>query len=147
LRAVRDRDALRAGLNDGTIDAICSDHAPVEEDGKQLPFAEAEPGATGLELLLPLTLKWARETRVPLPAALARVTTAPLRVLGLPGGAIMPRGVADLCVFDPEEWWRVTPDVLHSQGKNTPLLGMEVQGRVRYSLVDGRIVFDATPSR
>lgn len=147
LRGLRDREALRVGLNDGTIDAICSDHSPVEEDGKQLPFAEAEPGATGLELLLPLTLKWAREARVSLPAALARVTIAPLRVLGLPGGAIVPGGVADLCVFDPEEWWRVTPDALHSQGKNTPLLGMEVQGRVRYALVDGRVVFEATPAR
>ena len=147
LRGLRDRDALRAGLNDGTIDAICSDHAPVEEDGKQLPFAEAEPGATGLELLLPLSLKWAREARVPLSAALARVTTAPLQVLGLPGGHIVPGGVADLCVFDPEEWWRIAPDALHSQGKNTPLLGTEVRGRVRYALVDGRIVFEASPAR
>ena len=147
LRGLRDRDALRAGLNDGTIDAICSDHAPVEEDGKQLPFAEAEPGATGLELLLPLTLKWAREARIPLPVALARVTTAPARVLGLPGGAIVPGAVADLCVFDPEEWWRVAPEALHSQGKNTPLLGLEVQGRVRYALVDGRIVFELTTTR
>ncbi len=146
LRDPRDRDALRAGLADGTIDAICSDHTPVDEDGKQVPFAEAEPGATGLELLLPLTLKWAREARIPLPAALARVTTEPLRVLGLPGGAIAPGQIADLCVFDPEAWWRVEPQALHSQGKNTPLLGMEVQGRVRYALVNGQIVFDASSS-
>ena len=66
LRGLRDRDALRAGLADGTIDAICSDHTPVDDDAKQVPFAEAEPGATGLELLLPLTLKWAREARLPL---------------------------------------------------------------------------------
>jgi len=143
LRGLRDRDALRAGLADGTIDAICSDHTPVDEDAKQLPFAEAEPGATGLELLLPLTLKWAREARLALPAALARVTTAPLRVLGLPGGAIGAGQVADVCVFDPEPWWKVEPGALYSQGKNTPLLGMELQGRVRYTLVDGAVVFEA----
>ena len=96
-------------------------------------------------MLLPLTLKWAREAHVPLPAALARVTTHPLRVLGLPTAAIAPGEIADLCVFDPEAWWRVEPGALHSQGKNTPLLGMELQGRVRYTLVGGRIVFD-TPS-
>jgi dihydroorotase len=146
LRDPRDRDALRAGLADGTIDAICSDHTPVDDDGKQLPFAEAEPGATGLELLLPLTLKWAHEARIPLPAALARVTTEPLRVLGLPGGAIAAGQIADLCVFDPKAWWRVAPEALHSQGKNTPLLGMELQGRVRYTLVNGQIVFDAPSS-
>jgi dihydroorotase len=145
LRDMRDRDALRAGLIDGTIDAICSDHTPVDDDGKQLPFAEAEPGATGLELLLPLTLKWAREARVAVPTALARVTTHPLRVLGLPTASIAPGEIADLCVFDPEAWWRVEPGLLHSQGKNTPMLGMELQGRARYTLVGGRIVFD-TPS-
>ncbi|HTS52892.1 MAG TPA: dihydroorotase [Burkholderiales bacterium] len=146
LRGPRDRDALRAGLADGTIDAICSDHTPVDEDDKQLPFAEAEPGATGLELLLPLTLKWAREARIALPAALARVTTGPLRVLGLPGAAIAVGQIADLCVFDPEAWWRVRPESLHSQGKNTPLLGMELQGRVRHALVNGQVVFDAPSS-
>jgi len=143
LRSQRDREALRAGLADGTIDAICSDHAPVDDDGKQVPFAQAEPGATGLELLLPLTLKWAREARISLPAALARVTTEPLRVLGLPTQRIAAGQVADLCVFDPEAWWRVDRGALHSQGKNTPLLGMELQGRVRYTVVGGRIVFDA----
>jgi dihydroorotase len=145
LRDIRDRDALRMGLIDGTIDAICSDHTPVDDDAKQLPFAEAEPGATGLELLLPLTLKWGREVGVSLAAALARVTTHPLRVLGLPVPSIAPGEIADLCVFDPEAWWRIEPGVLHSQGKNTPMLGMELQGRVRYTLVGGSIVFD-TPS-
>jgi len=143
LRDKRDRDSLRAGLLDGTIDAICSDHTPVDDDGKQLPFAQAQSGATGLELLLPLTLKWAREARVPLATALARVTTHPLRVLGLPPALIAPGQAADLCIFDPEAWWRVEPGALYSQGKNTPMLGMELQGRVRHTLVGGRIVFDS----
>jgi len=143
LRAERDRDALRAGLIDGTIDAICSDHTPVDEDGKQLPFAQSEPGATGLELLLPLALKWAREVRIPIAVALARVTSHPLRVLGLPAAGIAPGQIADLCIFDPQAWWCVEPGALHSQGKNTPLLGTELEGRVRWTLVGGKIVFDA----
>src|SRR5258707_10539085 len=74
LRSIRDREALRRGVEDGTVDAICSDHTPVDEDAKQLPFGESEPGATGLELLLSLTLKWADEARIPLTDALGRIT-------------------------------------------------------------------------
>ncbi|HVR92765.1 MAG TPA: dihydroorotase [Casimicrobiaceae bacterium] len=142
LRGVRDRDALRAGLADGTIDLLCSDHTPVDDDGKQLPFAESEPGATGLELLLPLTLKWAREDRVPLASALARVTADPARVLGVDAGQLAVGAAADICVFDPEQRWTVLPDALKSQGKNTPFLGLELQGKVRYTLVGGQIVHE-----
>jgi len=101
LRTSRDRAALRAGVADGTIDVICSDHTPVDDDGKQLPFAEAEPGATGLELLLPLTLKWAAEERVELAPALARITQAPAALLGIPAGSLAVGAAADICVFDP----------------------------------------------
>jgi dihydroorotase len=144
LRSPQDRDAIREGLADGTIDVICSDHTPVDDDAKQLPFAEAEPGVTGLELLLPLTLKWAHESKISLPQSLARVTTAPLRVLGMAGGSLEVGLTADLCVFDPALRWKVERSALCSQGKNTPLLGSEVQGKVRYTLVDGAVVFDAT---
>lgn len=140
LRGVGDRDSLRAGLLDGTIDAICSDHAPVDEDAKLLPFAEAEPGAIGLELLLPLTLKWAAEMRIPLPAALSRITANPARILGVDAGYLSLGGAADLCIFDPDEYWRVEPAMLQSQGINTPFLGMELEGRVKYTLVNGNIV-------
>jgi dihydroorotase len=143
LRSLRDRDALMRGLADGTIDAICSDHTPVDEDAKQRPFAEAEPGATGLELLLPLTLKWAAQTGTPLPAALRKVTSGPLGVLCLPGGSLNRGEPADLCLFDPAAWWKVEPSALYSQGKNTPFLGLEVQGKVRYTLVGGQVVFEA----
>jgi dihydroorotase len=140
LRGVRDRAALRAGLADGTIDLICSDHTPVDDDAKQLPFAESEPGATGLELLLPLTLKWAHEDRVPLSAALARVTAEPARVLGLEAGHLGVGADADICIFDPDGRWVVEPAALRSQGKNTPFLGFELNGRVRYTLMRGQIV-------
>ncbi len=141
LRSLRDRAALRAGLLDGTIDAICSNHAPVDEDAKQMPFAEAESGATGLELLLPLVLKWAEQEKLSLSDALARATLRPAQILGLDAGHLSIGAAADLCIFDPEAYWKVEPAALKSQGKNTPFTGMEVQGRVRYTLVDGRVVY------
>jgi len=141
LRSLRDRAALRAGLLDGTIDAICSNHAPVDEDAKQLPFAEAEAGATGLELLLPLVLKWAQQEKLTLPNALAKATLQPARILGLDAGHLSVGAAADVCVFDPETYWKVEPAALKSQGKNTPFTGLEVQGRVRYTLVDGQVVY------
>lgn len=143
LRSARDRDALRAGLADGTIDAVCSDHAPVDEDAKLLPFAEAEPGASGLETLLALTLKWAAEAKVPLASALARVTSAPAAVLGIDAGHLGVGQSADVCVFDPAAHFRVTAEGLRSQGKNTPFLGYELAGAVRYTLVSGHLVHEA----
>ena len=143
LRSQRDRDALRAALADGTVDAACSDHTPVDEDAKQLPFAQAEPGATGLELLLPLTLKWAEESGMALSAALARITSQPARVLNVDAGHLTPGSAADICVFDTERHWKVTPEALKSQGKNTPYIGLELKGRVRYTLVDGQVVYEA----
>jgi len=142
LRGLSDRDALRAGLRDGTIDAVCSDHAPVDEDAKLLPFGEAEVGATGLELLLPLTLKWALEMKIPLSAALAKITVEPARILGVDAGHLSAGTAADLCIFDPDQYWKVEAAALKSQGKNTPFLGMELQGRVKYTLVDGSIVYE-----
>jgi len=141
LRSQRDRDALRAGLLDGTIDAMCSNHSPVDDDAKQLPFAEAEVGATGMELLLPLALKWAGQDA--LSTALAKVTQQPARILGIDAGHLSVGSRADICVFDPAEYWKVEPSVLKSQGKNTPFLGYELQGRVRYTLVDGLLVYSA----
>jgi dihydroorotase len=140
LRGTSDRAALRAGLADGTLDLVCSDHTPVDDDGKQLPFGEAEPGATGLELLLPLALKWAAEDGIALPGALARITAAPAAILGIDAGHLGIGAQADICIFDPGEHWRVEPAALKSQGKNTPFLGLEVPGRVRATLVGGQVV-------
>ena len=142
LRSLRDRDALAAALADGTIDCACSDHTPVDEDQKQLPFAEAEAGATGLELLLPLALRWGSARGLSLAKTLARVTSEPARILGSPAGRIAPGAPADLVVFDPQAPWRVTAAALRSQGKNTPFLGYELAGRVRWTLVAGNVVFE-----
>ena len=150
LRQQRDRDAIRAALADGTIDALASDHTPVAADAKNLPFAEAEPGATGLELLLSLALKWGAEMGQPLTRTLATVTSAPVAVLGealgslsASAGRLVEGGVADLCVFDANARWTVSPGALKSQGKHTPFSGYEVPGRVRCTVVAGGIAYEA----
>lgn len=142
LRAQRDREAIRAGLADGTIDAIASNHTPVDDDEKLLPFDEATPGATGLELLLSLTVKWAEEVRMPLAKALSRITAAPADVLKLPAGRIEAGAVADLCIFDAAAAWHVEPRALKSQGHNTPFLGYELPARVATTIVAGRIAYE-----
>jgi dihydroorotase len=150
LRQQRDRDAIGEALADGTIDALVSDHTPIDADAKQLPFAQAEPGASGVELLLGLALKWAEARGLGLTETLARITARPARVLG---GALGPSranvgrlavgGVADLCLFDPAAHWTVRPDALHSQGKHTPFAGHELPGRIACTIVAGRIAFEA----
>jgi dihydroorotase len=142
LRGQRDRDAIRAGLADGTIDAICSDHTPLDDDDKQLPFAESQPGATALELLLPLTLKWANEAGVSLVQAFACLTSVPAKLLGLPVGRLEVGAPADLCIFDPALRWRVDSSQLRSQGHNTPFAGHELEGKALYTIVAGHIVYE-----
>ena len=154
LRQGADRTALRAALADGTIDALVSDHDPVADDAKQLPFGEAEPGATGIELLLSLALRWGRDENLPLATALSRITHDPVRVLGdalgslaSSAGRLVEGGVADLCLFDPAAEWQVRPEALASQGKHTPFAfastGMALPGRVRATLVAGTVAYEA----
>ena len=148
-RSQRDRDAIRLGLLDGTIDALCSDHTPVDDDEKLLPFGEASPGATGLELLLSLSLKWANDYASlqdtgdsrPLARALAHITSAPARVAGLAAGTLSVGAVADVVVFDPEAHWTVEAAALASQGKHTPFLGYNLGGQVRTTIVAGHVAF------
>ncbi len=141
LRSTRDKNALCQGLKDGTIDAICSDHTPVDEDAKLLPFAEAEAGATGLELLLPLTLKWAAENKASLTDAIAKITSQPASILGLAGGHLSLDADADIAIFDPQQEWVVTKNQLKSQGKNTPFVDLTMVGKVQYTLLHGQITF------
>ncbi|CAN5897486.1 dihydroorotase [soil metagenome] len=145
LRSQRDRDAIQAALLDGTIDAICSDHTPVDDDEKMLPFAEASPGATGLELLLSLALKWVEDSRdtVSLSQALARITIEPAKVAKLACGHLGIGQVADLCLFDPAARWKVESAAIVSQGKHTPFIGYELPGVVKATIVAGHVAFDA----
>lgn len=143
LRDASDRDALRAGLAAGHINAVCSDHTPVDDDAKQMPFGEAETGATALELLLPLTLKWAKETGTALPQALARITCDAAAIMGITKGGHLGVGArADLCLFDPKAERTITRELLKSQGKNTPFLGKTLSGVIHYTVVEGRVMFE-----
>lgn len=150
LRQQADRTALQQGLADGTIDALVSDHTPVKDDAKALPFAQSEPGATGVELLLALAMKWADSQGVPLMRALQVVTQSPAAVLGRSAGALQSSlgclhvgGVADVCVFDPVASWALKPAALRSQGHHTPFAGHAMEAAVRYTLVGGHLAFQA----
>ena len=150
LRQQRDRDALRAGLADGTLDVLVSDHTPVDADAKALPFAEAEPGATGLELLWSLALKWGQDAQLPVTDVLSRITADPARVLGTTLGDLQDSvghlavgGVADVCVLTTEGHWLVADAALRSQGKSTPFSGYELPGRVLATVVGGQVAFEA----
>ena len=140
LRSEKDRQALSTAAARG-VAAICSDHTPVGADDKLLPFGEAKPGATGLEVLLPLTLKWAEQAGVSLPDALARITCDPAAVLGLASGTLAEGAQADICVFDPAAEWQLTPAALKSRGKNSPWLGYVMTGQVKATLVGGELVY------
>ena len=152
-RSQRDRDAIRAGLLDGTVDAICSDHTPVDDDEKLLPFGEASPGATGLELLLSLALKWADDYAAgqlagtadagarPLVRAIAKVSADAARVAGLAAGQLAVGSLADICLFDPAARWVVAASALASQGKHTPFLGYELSGVVHTTIVAGHVAY------
>jgi dihydroorotase len=114
----------------------------VGEDDKLLPFGEAAPGATALETLLPLVLKWGEAAKLPLAAVLARVTSAPARILDEPTGRLAIGAKADVVVFDPQAHWTVTRNELVSRGGNTPYSGYELVGRSMLTLVGGDVRFD-----
>jgi dihydroorotase len=143
LRSQYDRDALREGVADGTIDCLCSDHQPHEVDAKLKPFPSAEPGISGLDTLLPLALRLVEEGVLPLADLIARLTLSPATILGLPGGKIEPGEVADLIIVDPDPHWICSATNFISKGKNTPFEGWDFRGRVTHTLVDGNVVFKA----
>jgi len=141
LRTHRDKDALSAGLKDGTIDAICSDHSPVDDDAKLVPFAQSEIGASGLELLLPLTLKWAEQEKLSMATALSLISQKAAAILAIKAGSLTIGHEADLCLFNANTFWRVHAKSLRSQGKNTPFDSFEIAGKVKTTIINGRIVF------
>ncbi|MCB2008054.1 MAG: dihydroorotase [Burkholderiaceae bacterium] len=151
LRQQRDRDAIGRALADGTVDALVSDHSPVDEDQKTLPFAESEAGASAVELLLGMALKWAESSGVDLRRALQVLTSAPAAIMAggndaaPAGGAgrLVVGGVADLCVYDPQAEWVINADTLRSQGKHTPFSGYALRAKVRCTIVGGYLAFEA----
>ena len=144
LRTQRDRTGLRAGLTNGYISVICSDHQPHDPDAKLAPFAETEPGISGLETLLPLTLRLVTDGVVSLMEALAKVTSEPARILNLADSGTLASGArADICIFDPDLPWTVVPEQLISAGKNTPFAGWELNGKVSHTLLAGKLVYES----
>ncbi len=140
LRTQRDRDALRAAVADGTLDAVCSDHQPHEAEAKLAPLPETEPGISGLETLLPPTLRLVDDGLVGLPDALARLTSGPAAVLGSEAGTLQPGRAADVCIFDPDRPWHLDPARLRSRGRNTPFAGWGFAPRVTHTLLGGELV-------
>ncbi len=147
LRRPSDRDALMQALLDGTIDALVSDHTPVGSDDKVLPFGEAAPGASGLELLLPAVLEFARRAELPLARALACVTTRAAAAARMETPRLEAGAAAELIVVDPQACWRPTPQMLRSRAKHTPLGDTELRGRVRATIIDGRVIHDEPAAR
>jgi dihydroorotase len=142
LRSEADRQAVVAGLSDGTIEAIASDHAPWDQDSKRLPFSSAACGIVGLETLLPLSLELHHNRRLPLLDVLRLVTVNPARILGLDVGRLTAGAPADLLLFDPDAAWRIDTEQFRSKSKNAPFDGRPVQGQVQMTLVDGRTIFE-----
>ncbi|KGF31404.1 dihydroorotase [Oligella urethralis] len=148
LRSQRDRDAITRGLMDGTIDAICSDHIPLDDEDKLVPFAEAVPGASGVELLFSLVYKWAKENEVPLLEALTKVTCGPVSILQQAAPAFSACGQlsvgspADLALVDLEAYWTVNRDNLLSQSVHTPFINYQVPGCVKLTVVSGCVMWE-----
>ena len=141
LRTEADREAIVAGLQDGAIDAIASDHCPKSEDLKRLPFADAAFGGVGLETLLAITLELVHNGHLGLLDALGLITHHPADLLGLHAGRLKVGHAADLMLFNPDTGWKVDADKLRPRAKNTPFDGRPVQGRVLRTMIDGRTVF------
>ncbi len=141
LRELRDLERLRSGIADGTLDAICSDHQPHEADAKLAPFCQTEPGISALETLLPLSLRLVHDGVIGLSQLVDRLATTPAQILGTELGTLAVGATADVCIFDPEQYWTLDADLLSSAGHNTPFDGWELRGRVTHTLFGGRVVY------
>ncbi len=141
LRNVADREALRQAIAKGHITAICSDHQPHEPDAKTNPFPVTEPGISGLETLLPLTLKLVHEGILDLSTAIERLTWGPACCLGLSLGRLEEGTIADVCIFDPNISWHVDKTKFLSRGQNTPFHGWDLKGQVNWTILEGYPTF------
>jgi dihydroorotase len=142
LRAEADRMALVEALASGLIDAVMSDHDPQDVETKRLPFAEAAPGAIGIETMLAASLRLVHSGDIALPVLLKAMSTRPAALLGLPGGTLRPGSPADVVVFDPDTPWVLDRAELKSKCKNTPFDEARLQGRVTRTIVAGRTVYE-----
>lgn len=141
LRTQRDQEALRNAVADGTIDAICSDHQPHDADAKHAPFASTEAGISALETLLPLCLRLSQQTSLTISEIINKITASPANILGINAGTLSVGKNADICIYDENEDWQLTTDTIYSNGKNTPFLGWNLQGKVKHTIVNGDLLF------
>lgn len=146
LRAEKDIQAVKEGLRDGTIDCIATDHAPHAPQEKQLQFDEAPFGIVGLETALPLILTLVEEGVLTMEQAISKLTISPAQAFGLAKGTLSPGADADVTIFDPSASWVVEPSNFRSKGRNTPFSGWTMKGRVHTTIVQGKVVYSATPS-
>jgi len=144
LRTQRDMESLRTGLRQGTISAICSDHQPHDIDAKLAPFPSSEPGISALESLLPLTLRLVDNGCLTLSQAIDKLTHQPATILGLNAGRLTVGNAADICIFNPDEYWEYAQEQLTSFGKNSPFIGWEFKGAVTHTLLDGKLVYQSS---
>ncbi len=141
LRKESDRVKIIESIIDGTIDAICSDHSPVNEDNKLKPFAESEYGASSAELLIPLIFKLSDEYKIDLSLLVNKITYQPSNILEINKGNLSINSEADICIFDPEHPWEINSKTLISEGKNTPFFNQNLTGKVSSTIFNGNIVF------
>jgi len=141
LRTQRDMEALRMAVTNNTIDAICSDHQPHNLDAKQAPFASTEAGISALETLLPLCLRLSQQTELNLSELISKISCSPAEILGIDAGSLAVGANADICLFDENEDWQLGAEDIRSHGKNTPFYGWNFQGKVKHTIIDGRLVF------
>ena len=141
LRSQRDQEALRKAIADGTIDAICSDHQPHDIDAKQAPFASTEAGISALETFLPLCLRLSQQTSLTTTEIIKKITSSPADILGINAGSLSVGENADICIYDESEDWQLTTNTIYSNGKNTPFLGWNFQGKVKRTILNGELLF------
>jgi dihydroorotase len=141
LRRLEDREALLQGLTSGAIDAVCSDHTPLNDDAKTVPFSQTLPGASTIEALLPLMLDLVTKGILTPAQVIEKLSTNPARILGLPAGSLQEGSPADVIVVDPGLAWTLNRSQLRSAGRNTPFDGWEMAGRVTHTILNGRIVY------
>jgi dihydroorotase len=143
LRAPEDVQSMIDALASGTIGAVATDHAPHTSSDKAGSFSDAAFGISAIETALPLLLDLVRAGCISLPVLIERLTSGPAAMFGLSAGTLRPGAPADICIFDPKERWTLRPESMYSKGKNTPLIGAELQGRVRYTFVNGALAHRA----
>lgn len=141
LRTQRDQEALRNALANGTIDAICSDHQPHDTDAKQAPFASTEAGISTLETLLPLSLRLSQQTTLTTNEIIKKITCSPANILNINAGSLAIGDKADICIYDSDEDWQLTADAINSNGKNSPFINWDFQGKVKHTLINGKTLF------